>query len=219
MEDKLFESVKNKSYFNKSVEWYCNRYLFCVAERSWIALIGSFLLICLCLLLLNIYLLFPIKKDLNFVKYMDHTEDEFSVMHKLSTTHKEDEYDSIASYLVGKYVEIYESNKIVESEYQINFIKNNSIHKIYQSFQDRINNEANSSQKKIANINVVKLFIDRSTKDLMTFAGNATVVFKIEQNKKMKDQVVEISFTLPNIQATLSGIIPFKFIVNDYKLR
>ncbi|MGL5029219.1 MAG: conjugal transfer protein TraJ [Wolbachia pipientis] len=219
MEDKLLESVKNKSYFSKAVEWYCHRYLFCVAERSWMALIVSLLLVCLCLLTLNIYLLFPIKKDLNFVKYMNHTEDEFSAMHKLSSSKKEDEYTSTARYLISKYIEIYESIKIVEPKYQENFIRNNSIHKIYQGFQEKTNNEAVSSKRKIANINVITLSIDRSTKDLVTFAGNATVVFATEQNKEVKNQAVEISFALSNIKATLAGIIPFKFIVNGYKYR
>ncbi|WP_338406781.1 MULTISPECIES: conjugal transfer protein TraJ [unclassified Wolbachia] len=219
MEDKLLESVKNKSYFSKAVEWYCHRYLFCVAERSWMALIVSLLLVCLCLLTLNIYLLFPVKKDLNFVKYMNHTEDEFSAMHKLSFSKKEDEYTSTARYLISKYIEIYESIKTVEPKYQENFIRNNSIHKIHQGFQEKTNNEAVSSKRKITNINVITLSIDRSTKDLVTFAGNATVVLTIEQNKEVKNQAVEISFTLSNIQAALGGIIPFKFIVNGYKYR
>ncbi|WP_395463055.1 conjugal transfer protein TraJ [Wolbachia endosymbiont of Cantharis cryptica] len=222
MEDKLLESVKNKSYFSKAVEWYCHRYLFCVAERSWMTLIVSFLLVCLCLLLLNIYLLFPVKKDLNFVKYVHHTEDEFSVMRKLSSNKKEDEYISTAKYLISKYVEMYESNKVVEPEEQKNFIKNNSIHKIYQDFQGKMNNGAGdllSSKRKFANINVIKLSINRSIKDLVTFAGNATIVFTTEQNKEVKNQTVEISFTLSNIKATLTGIVPFKFIVNGYKYR
>ncbi len=222
MEDKLLESVKNKSYFNKAIEWYCYRYLFCVAEMSWMALIVSCLLVCLCLLLLNIYLLFPIKKDLNFVKYVSHTEDEFSVIRKLSFKKDEDEYTSAARYLMSKYVEMHESNKVVEPGYQKNFIKNNSTHKIYQGFQEKMNDEVGdlpSSKRKISNINVVKLSIDRSIKDLVTFVGNATVISTTEQNKEMKDQTIEISFTLSNIKATLAGIIPFKFIVNGYEYK
>ncbi|MGL9757535.1 MAG: VirB8/TrbF family protein [Wolbachia sp.] len=213
------ESVKNKSYFRKAVEWYCQRYLFCVVERSWMALIALLLLVCLFLSLLNIYLLFPVKKDLNFVKYTNHTEDEFSAIHKLSFSEKEDEYTSIARYLVSQYIEAYESSQIVESKYQENFIKNNSIYKIYQDFQEKVNNEAVSSTRKITNTNVTTLSIDRSIKDLVTFAGNATVVFTAEQNKKMKNYAVEVSFTLSNMKATLAGIIPFKFIVNGYKYR
>ncbi|MBV2145476.1 MAG: conjugal transfer protein TraJ, partial [Wolbachia endosymbiont of Pissodes strobi] len=86
----------------------------------------------------------------------------------------------------------------------------------------KTNNEAvssPSSKRKTANINVITLSIDRSTKDLVTFAGNATVVFTTEQNKEVKDHTVEISFTLSSIKATLAGIIPFKFIVNGYKYR
>ncbi|WP_068651427.1 VirB8/TrbF family protein [Wolbachia endosymbiont of Trichogramma pretiosum] len=213
------ESVKNKSYFRKAVEWYCHRYLFCVVERSWMALIALLLLVCLLLSLLNIYLLLPVKKDLNFVKYTNHTEDEFSIIHKLSFSEKEDEYTSIARYLVSQYVEAYESSKIIESKYQENFIKNNSIYKIYQDFQEKVNNEAVSSTRKITNTNVTTLSIDRSIKDLVKFAGNATVVFAAGQNKKMKDYAVEVSFTLSNMEATLTGIIPFKFIVNGYKYR
>ncbi|WGJ61774.1 VirB8/TrbF family protein [Wolbachia endosymbiont of Frankliniella intonsa] len=219
MEDKLLESVKNKSYFRKAVEWYCHRYLFCVVERSWMALIALLLLVCLFLSLLNIYLLLPVKKDLNFVKYMNHTEDEFSAIHKLSFSKKEDEYISIARYLISKYIETYESSRTVEPKYQENFIKNNSVYKIYQNFQEKVNNEAVSSTRKITNINVTTLSIDRLTKNLVTFAGNATVVFTAEKNKKMKDYAVEVSFTLSNIKATLAGIVPFKFIVNSYKYR
>ncbi|MCA7010784.1 VirB8/TrbF family protein [Wolbachia endosymbiont of Tribolium confusum] len=216
------ESVKNKSYFRKAVEWYCHRYLFCVVERSWMALIALLLLVCLFSSLLNIYLLLPIKKDLNFVKYMNHTEDEFSAIHKLSFSKKEDEYTSIARYLISKYIETYESFQIIEQNYQENFIRNNSVYKTYQNFQEKVNNEAvnlPSSTKKITNINVITLSIDQLTKNLVTFAGNATVTFTAEQNKKMKDYAVEISFTLSNIKATLAGIIPFKFIVNSYRYR
>ncbi|WCR53198.1 MAG: hypothetical protein PG981_000220 [Wolbachia endosymbiont of Ctenocephalides orientis wCori] len=218
MKEKLLESVKNKSYFTKAVEWYCDRYLFCVAEKTWLALIASFLVACLCLLLLNIYLLFPIQKDLNFVKHINHTEDEFSVIHKLGFKNKEDEYTSIARYLISKYVEIYESSGVMEQEYQENFIRNNSIQKIHQGFLEKIDSESPLSRKKITNINVTGLFIDRSVKNLVTFfSGNATVNFTVEQNKTTKDHSAEISFTLSNIQPELR--IPFKFIVNSYKLR
>ncbi|QKX02575.1 conjugal transfer protein TraJ [Wolbachia endosymbiont of Dirofilaria (Dirofilaria) immitis] len=222
MENRLFESVKNKSYFNKAVEWYCHRYLFCVVERSWMVVIVSFLLVCLCLLLLNIYLLFPVKKDLNFIRYANHTEDEFSVMRKLNSNEKKDEYISTARYLINKYIKVYESNKIVESECQKIFVKNNSTHRIYQSFQEKVNNEAGDLpfvKRKITNINVTKLFIDRSVEDLVAFPGNATVFFIIEQNKKVKKQTVDISFTLSNIKAALDGMMPFKFIVDGYKYR
>ncbi|MFP3035875.1 MAG: conjugal transfer protein TraJ [Wolbachia sp.] len=222
MEDKLLESVKNKSYFNKAIEWYCYRYLSCIAERSWMVLIVSFLLVCLCLLLINIYLLFPIKRDLNFVKYVNYTEDEFSIIRKLSFNEEDDEYTSIAKYLVSKYVETYESSRVIEPEYRENFIQNNSIYKVYQGFQEKMSNEISDlslSKKKISNINVVKLSIDRPTKDLFTFAGSAVVVFTTEQNKKVENRTVDISFTLSNTQAALSGIIPFKFIVDGYKYR
>ncbi|MCA4774361.1 conjugal transfer protein TraJ [Wolbachia endosymbiont of Mansonella perstans] len=222
MGDKLPESVKNKSYFSKAIEWYCYRYLSCIAERSWMVLIVSFLLVCLCLLLLNIYLLFPIKRDLNFVKYVNYTEDEFSIIRKLSFNEEDDEYTSIARYLVSKYVETYESSRVIEPEYRENFIQNNSIYKVYQGFQEKMSNETSylsSSKGKISNINVVKLSIDRPIKDLVTFAGNAVVVFTTEQNKRVKNRTVDISFTLSNAQAALSGIIPFKFIVDGYKYR
>ncbi|MGL9732862.1 MAG: conjugal transfer protein TraJ [Wolbachia sp.] len=222
MEDKLLESVKNKNYFSKAIEWYCHRYLSCIAERFWMVSIVSFLLMCLCLLLLNIYLLFPIKRDLNFVKYVNYVEDEFSVIRKINFNEEDDEYTSIARYLVSKYVEIYEYTRVIDSKYRENFIQNNSMYKVYQGFLEKMVNGASDlslSKRKIFNINIVKLFIDQPIKDLITFAGSALVILTIEQDKKMENQTIDISFTLSNIQAALSGIIPFKFIVDDYKYK
>ncbi|QKX01496.1 conjugal transfer protein TraJ [Wolbachia endosymbiont of Cruorifilaria tuberocauda] len=222
MEDRLLKSVKNKSYFSKAVEWYCHRYLFCVVERSWMVVIVSFLLMCLCLLLLNIYLLFPVKKSLNFIRYTDHAEDEFSVMRKLDSDRKRDEYIPIAKYLLIKYIKAYESNKVVEPEYRKNFIKNNSTPRVYQDFQEKVNNETADllfSEREVNNISVVKLSIDRSVKELVSFPGRATVIFVIEQNKNVKNQTVDISFTFSNIKATIDSVIPFKFIVDSYKYR
>lgn len=222
MENKLFESVKSKSYFNKAVDWYCYRYLFCITERSWLVLVVSVLLLCVCLLVVNIYLLLPIRKDFNFVRYIDHTDDEFSVIHRLDSSKKENEYTFIAKYLIQKYIELHESNKIAEPFYQENFIKNNSTYKVYKDFKERINSEAINAyihEKKVTNINIIKLSINQSSIDLIKFSGSATVGFITEQNKKIEKQIVEINFTLSNIKKSLRRITPFKFVINEYKLK
>ncbi|MBV0899937.1 MAG: conjugal transfer protein TraJ [Wolbachia endosymbiont of Fragariocoptes setiger] len=222
MNNQLFESVKNKSYFEKGINWYCERYLFCMTEKSWLLLIASFILLCVCILLLNIYLLLPIKKNINFVKYMDHTDDEFSIIYKVSKNEKEDEHISIGRHLIKKYIEVYESRQTLDSSYQIGFIRNNSIQKVYNSFQDKINNEMRNfsvKTRKVNNLNVVKLLINQLNKDLITYHCSATAVFTIEQNKDIKKQIVEIDFTISNIKKVLTNVTPFKFIVQNYKIR
>lgn len=219
MEDKLLESVKNKSYFNKGVEWYCHRYLFCITERSWLALVVSVLLGCMCLLLLNVYLLFPTKRDLNFVKYNDCMDDEFSVIRKLSFNHKENEHVSVARYLIKKYIELYENYDVVKSSYRTGFIKNSSTSRIYKNFQEKIRNEVGDYASKVTKITILKLSVDQSNKDLVRFAGSATVAFTVEQKDKIQNQVVEVDFTLSNIRSTINAITPFKFVVSDYRLK
>lgn len=222
MEDKLLESVKNKSYFNKGVEWYCYRYLFCITERSWLALVVSFLSVCVFLLLLDIYLLFPTERDLNFVKYINHRDDEFSVIRKLSFYKKENEHISVARYLIQKYVELYESRGVAKFPYQTSFIKNNSTHRVYKNFQEKIKNEVSDSpthKKKVIKTSVMRLSIDQSTVDLVKFAGSATVIFTTEQDKEIQNQIIKIDFTLSNIRTTMRSITPFKFVVNDYKVK
>lgn len=222
MEDKLFESVKSKNYFNKGVEWYCYRYLFCITERSWLALIVSFLSVCVFLLLLDIYLLFPTERDLNFVKYINHRDDEFSVIRKLSFYKKENEHVSVARYLIQKYVELYESRGVAKFSYQTSFIKNNSTHRVYKNFQEKIKNEVSdlsTHKKKVIKTSVMKLSIDQSTIDLVKFTGSATVIFTTEQDKEIHNQIIKIDFTLSNIRTTMRGVTPFKFVVTDYKVK
>ncbi|WFW29860.1 MAG: conjugal transfer protein TraJ [Wolbachia endosymbiont of Menacanthus eurysternus] len=222
MKNDLFKSVRDRSYFDKAIEWYYYKYMFCIVERSWMMLMMVFLLVCLFLLLLNIYLLFPIKKDLNFIKYVDHGEDEFSMIHKLHLNKDDDEYTSISKYLISKYVEIYESSRAFELEFRRSFIQKNSIYKVYQDFQEKINKEiSNLSNTNISNIKIMKLSVDQSVKKLITFSGRAVVIFKVDRNNKEieNNRTVDISFTLSNIQAALSNIIPFKFIIDSYEYR
>lgn len=167
-------------------------------------------------------LLISCKKKINFIRYVNHAEDEFSVMRKLNSNEKKNEYISIARYLISKYIKIYESHNVIEPEYQKNFIKNNSTYRIYRDFQEKVNNEAIDlpfSKKKITDINITKLFIDRSVKSLVSFSGKAVVIFIIEQNKEIKNHTVYINFTLSNIRAALDGIVPFKFIIDGYKYK
>ncbi len=215
---KLLESVENKGYFDQAREWYYYRYLFCIVERSWLLLIVLFLSVCVFSLLLNIYLLFPIKQDTNFVKYVSHTGDEFSLKKKLSTNHKENEHVAIARYLVRKYVELYESYQTVQQPFQESFIKYHSIRQIRRKFSERMVNEVSTYPRKVLNIEVSKLAIERSTLNL-ELNGSATITFTTEQNKRTIEQTVEIGFILSNIQEAINGATPFKFMVKSYEFK
>ncbi|MDN5248477.1 MAG: VirB8/TrbF family protein [Wolbachia endosymbiont of Tyrophagus putrescentiae] len=209
MEDKLLES---KSYFKKGIEWYCYRYLFCITEKSWLVLIMFALLACFCSLLLNIYVLFPIKRDLKFVRYVNHSDNEFYIIRTLSQSKKENEHVAIARYLIEKYIEIYESSAMDQKD----FVRNNSTHKVYRDYKEKINNVAPTQKKKVINTNVMALSIDLSNVNSVNFAGSATAIFTVN---KTHDQIVEINFTVSNIHATIKGITPFKFMVNNYRLK
>ncbi|OEY86602.1 conjugal transfer protein TraJ [Wolbachia pipientis] len=217
--NKLLESIKDKSYFNKAKEWYYHRYLFCITERAWLLLIVLFLLVCVSLLTMNIYLLFPITKHPNFVIYAAHADDEFSLKKKLSVSHKENEHVTIARYLVQKYIELYEAYQVVETSLQENFIKNHSIRQVHKNFHEKMLNEVSTHPKKVLHTEVRKLSVEQPILNLEMFTGNATVTFITEQNKKTMEQTVEVNFTLSNIQETLNRVTPFRFIVKNYELK
>ncbi len=215
---KLLESVKNKDYFDQAKEWYYYRYLFCIIERSWLLLIVLLLLVCVFSLLLNIYLLFPITQDQNFVKYVSHTGDEFSLKKKLSINHKENEHVAIARYLVQKYVELYESYQTVQQSFQESFIKSHSTRQIRKKFSERMVNEVSTYPRKVFNIEISKLAVEQSILNL-ELNGSATITFTTEQNKKIIEQTVEMGFILSNIQEGINMAMPFKFMVKGYELK
>ncbi len=217
--DLLLEPTKNVSYFDKALEWYCYRHLYVAIERFQLLIAVLFLIICMCFLLLNIFVLFPANRVSNFVRYVDHSDGEFSIVHKLNKTkHKKNEYALIADYLLQKYVMLYESYSPAENlSYQDNFIKNNSVHRIYENFQQKISNDYRTL-KKVTNVNVTKIFIDQFHDSLVTVLGTAVIDSTVkERNNKTTNYTIQVKFSLSNLQMSLKGVVPFKFTIIDYQ--
>lgn len=221
----LKDLTKKGKYFNDAIEWYCYKYLFCITERAWLILTVTFTSLCLCTVLLNLYLLFPLKKDFIFVKYTERNSDEFTVLKKLSLSNKEKEQVSLSRYLVRKYVEIYESYDYDNLEYQMNFIENNSTRKIYLNFKNSMNSTSITSPilkykldiKRVITVESIDLSFDP-----LTYSSSAVVTFKAQEvNKEAVINTtlhsVKLIFTLSNVKVSAAGIIPLKFTVNEYQ--
>ncbi|WP_339045668.1 VirB8/TrbF family protein [Candidatus Mesenet endosymbiont of Agriotes lineatus] len=217
--------IKRSKYLDDAIEWYCYKYLFCITERAWLILMITFTSLCLCTVLLNLYLLFPLKKDFIFVKYTERNSDEFTVLKKLSFSNEEKEQVSLSRYLVGKYVETYESYDYDNLEYQVNFIENNSARKVYLNFKKNMNSASMTSPilkyrlgtKRVITVQSIKLSFDP-----LAYSSNAIVTFKAqEMNKEAVINTtfnsVELTFTLSNIKVSAAGVIPLKFTVNEYQ--
>ncbi|XGA08755.1 MAG: VirB8/TrbF family protein [Wolbachia endosymbiont of Xenopsylla cheopis] len=220
----LNDLIKKDKYFNDAIEWYCYKYLFCITERAWLISITTFTSLCLCIVLLNLYLLFPLKKDFIFVKYTDRNSDEFTVLKKLSLVNEEKEQVSLSRYLVGKYVEMYESYDYDNLEYQINFIENNSARKIYLDFKKSMNSTSMISPILKYRLDIKRVITVQSIKlsfDPLTYSSSAVVTFKAQEvNKEAVINTtfnsVKLTFTLSNIKVSAAGVIPLKFTVNEY---
>lgn len=221
----LKDLIKKGKYFDDAIEWYCYKYLFCITERAWLILITTFTALCLCIVLLNLYLLFPLKKDFIFVKYTDRNSDEFTILKKLSLSGKEEGQASLSRYLIGKYVEVYESYDYGNLEYQTNFIENNSIRKIYLGFKSNMNSTSMTSPilkykldtKRVITVQSVKLSFDP-----LTYSSTAVVNFKAQEVNKgavinTTFNSVKLIFTLSSIKVSAAGVIPLKFTVNEYQ--
>ncbi len=224
-QNSLIASIKQGKYFDDAIQWYCHKYLFCITERAWLTLIVSFTFLCLCSVSLNLYLLFPLRKDFIFIKYTERNSDEFTIIKKLSVSNKESEQTSLSRYLIKKYVETYESYDYNELSYQMNFIENNSARKIYLNFKENINSSNITSPILKYKLDTRRVIIVESVKlifEPLTYSNSAIVVFKaqeIDRGAIINTAVysVKLTFTLSNIKISAAGIIPLKFTVNEYQ--
>ncbi|KJV68932.1 VirB8/TrbF family protein [Candidatus Neoehrlichia procyonis] len=220
------QKFNKQKYFDDALDWYCDQYLFCATERSWLFGIVLILLVFLVALMINIYSLFPIKKDFTFIKYSDRYSDEFSKIKKLSHNNEESEEVLLANYLVGQYVKRYESYSNVELDNQLNFIKNNSSRKVFLAFKDAI--EFNIIQNLIPKYpsKVVEIETNIKNVTLLKKGSSSLSGAIIKAHKKyfvsgavVKSQTftVQINFSLSNIKMAVSGVMPLEFTVHSYR--
>ncbi|QXK92004.1 hypothetical protein HL033_00215 [Neoehrlichia mikurensis] len=220
------QKIDKQKYFEDAIDWYCEQYLFCATERSWLASTVLILLIFLFALIFNIYSLFPMKKDFTFIKYSDRYSDEFSKIKKLSRNNEENEEVLLANYLVGQYVKRHESYSHSELNNQLNFIKNNSSRKVFLAFKNTI--EYNILQNLIPKYpyKVVEIETNVQNVTLLKQSSSSLNSAIIQANKKffvsgavVKSQAVtvQIDFSLSNIKMAISGVMPFEFTVHSYQ--
>ncbi|GAT76278.1 VirB8 protein [Ehrlichia ruminantium] len=218
------EYIGSSKYFQDALDWYCNKYLFCITERAWLSIVTLFLLYLILVLMFDIYSYFPLKTDFSFVKYTDRYTDEFSVIRKLSTNNEDSEETLLSRYLVAQYVKRYESYSYDDLESQFNFIENNSSRKIYLNFKEMKDpsNPSNSKyNSKALSISTVIDKVDLISQNF-TSLNKAIVTFKTKiavngVKSHTESHKVLLSFSLSSIKMASSGIMPLEFVVHDYK--
>ncbi len=127
------EDIDTGSYFVDCIIWYNTKYLLPFTQRSYCSLVLIFAFIAIFSLSANIYLLFPIKKILNYAVYTDDSNKSTMNLTKADNISK-DPIKSLVASLVDNYILVREGYDYDHLEKQFLYVKNNSTRFIYTAF-------------------------------------------------------------------------------------
>jgi type IV secretion system protein VirB8 len=203
------ELVKNNQYFGEAIKWHCFKFHYVFVERTWLFIFLLLMLFGVLVIVTNIYVLFPLKTPIQFVRYTDDLYDEIPVMRSLYTIYKKDEslQNVVDKYLISNYVEAIEGSSNLE--YKKNYVRENSSYQVYNKFLATIIN--NNYKIDIKNIEI------KSNSGPEKSANTAIVEFYtiVENSKELKK--VLLTFKSTDILLAYKKIVPLSFIVVNYE--
>ncbi|MDF2966008.1 MAG: virB8 [Rickettsiaceae bacterium] len=216
------EYIKSGEYFRDAREWYHKKYVFPTFEWSALAVVVAFILLIVSGLIFNIYYLFPLKLQRQYISYVksDGT-DKIPMIIKANS--QPNELQSILALLIKNYVLQREKYNYEEIKQQLLFVKNNSTRLLFKEFYESLSlSNANSLILKF------KKDARRNAKPIsVRFLNNNTVLVTFEAKAEgNKGEIIEdaiwestISFESDKIDPQAAPGTRFGFIVTDYKAR
>ena len=215
--------VDSGEYYKDAVDWYNTQYIQPLSERSVLALLTTGMAILLLGLIINMYYMFPLNKEL---KYIIKTVNIFRSKGIIQTadSYPEKPLRSIAKILVENYVvqrEIYNYDKLEE---QLRYVTYNSTRFIFKGFYNYLSIENNQSpvlryQKNvIRKIEIVKTEFKSDKSVIVTF--RSTAVDK-KRNKSIENLLWKamIRFNIDEIDYKVPYGTKFNFKVTNYQLK
>ena len=215
--------IETGSYFVDSIIWYNIKYLLPFTQRSYFMLVLIFACIAIFSLSANIYLLFPIKKILNYAVYTDDSNKSDMKLTKANNITK-DPIKSLVATLVDNYIQIREEYDYDHLEKQFLYVKNNSTRFIYTAFYNSMDLSNAKSPVSIYRRDFVRKISILSTQFLN--ATNIEVTFKADiysrdnLNKKIDSTLwkVNLKISVDDLRYRLELANKFNFSVISYTL-
>lgn len=178
--------IETGSYFVDSIIWYNTKYLLPFTQRSYFMLVLIFALMAIFSLSANIYLLFPIKKILNYAVYTDDSNTSDIKLTKADNVSK-DPIKSLIATLVDNYIQTREGYDYDHLEKQFLYVKNNSTRFIYTAFYNSMDLSNAKSPVSIYRRDFIRRITILSTQ----FLNDTTIEVTFRSDIYSKDNLVK----------------------------
>ncbi|MDH5795992.1 MAG: hypothetical protein OEY79_00410 [Anaplasmataceae bacterium] len=226
--EELRLSLKNGDFFKHSLHRYIEEKLSICREIVIVGIILTFLFIILVVLCSGLFNVFPIVKEIPITLYHDSLEGDVYAIKDLDYSMRFDygldindselsPYNAVARYLSAQYVTIFEgyNNYNIDNNKENNlYIENNSSYAVYQNYLEKQKNFSQYDGILKTKINKIFIFSDEKS------SGKANInlsVYDIQNPKNMTNYSINLNFILSNLNLSLKSIIPFEFIVVNYR--
>lgn len=211
--------IDSGEYFSDSVTWYTTKYVAPLSHRSYLSILVVILSLIFLGLTLNIYNIFPIKKQVEyFIEASDRTDQSIKIIK--ANYFDNDVEKSIADIFLKNYVIKRESYDYNSLKKQSTFISNNSTRIIFNQFFNYINID-NPSSPIIKYQEYIKRYISiLSVNQVSKNEANIKFSSRAFANQKLiEDQIWEVTleYEMDKINAKVASGSRFNFIVTNYK--
>lgn len=214
--------VKSGEYFKRARNWYTEMFIYPYVLRSEAFVVFVAIILALCLVAININVLFPLNKQVGYAIFVDDTA-EFSAKINDANYYNDDVYRSVSKIFLETYVDIRESYDYPSLANNMLFLQRTSTKPIYNKYNDYISIDNPDSPvltlekyaTKIVSVQSVKF----TTKNYATVNFNTKAIKNTGKIINDQDWQAEITFLIDEVKSELKDNTPFNFTVSDYKVK
>jgi type IV secretory pathway component VirB8 len=221
----IAQNVKTGQYFKDARNWYTNKYIGPITERSVLVVMMVAASVAASVIIYIFSASFPIRREVPFVIKVQDSLDYYSVIRALGGESIPPQ-KALAEYLVEDYVtnrESYSSNKLEKQALRVRAASSRQVYKKYDA-EISINNPESPVliyQRMKRRIEIVSIALQGTENEYTS----AVVTFKATiDDPRVKEKTVTthealINFTLADIQRIIKEKVPLDFIVTNYSVR
>jgi type IV secretion system protein VirB8 len=220
MSGSLKQLIESGEYFEEAKRWYKTSYIHPFSQRSFLLIISVISLVVFFSILVNIYNLFPMKREVQYIINSADLTDKSVKIYK-ATYDERDVQLSITNILVNKYIIAREKYNYQDLKKQFTYVKNNSTRVVFQRFLSfmNIDNSESLILKYQKNVNRDVTIVASSYPDQNSAIVTIHTVAKDITGKKYEDKLwqIKLQFDIDQVDIDVASGQKFNFTVTNYE--
>lgn len=225
--DEITKKIKDGSYFTDAKEWYFEKFIFSISQRSFLIILLGVCVYMVASLYLNYTILTGISDDRPFTIYTQDTATQLSILHPVGSENSAPQI-AVAKYLISDYLETRE--RFIPGEmtdenypYMLKKIKSASSKPVldeYKNYMNKLNPYSPFTRYRDNTIRRIEINDFRFLTNNLT-NGKALVTFTAIEEHSEKEPTTsqwqaQIHFRIPDIEAIAQTQSPLRFLVKYY---